>query len=104
MFVMALSMITFGQNKIYTITEQYSGAGKTNLDKIVVTDPEGNTTTHDITHFLKDVVAHDKEFNVILNNVTSKGYSLVDAAPNAHGDMGANMQSIFTRTWYLKED
>jgi activator of 2-hydroxyglutaryl-CoA dehydratase len=93
----------FAQNKVYTITEQYSGMNNTSLDKIIVTDPSGVTETHDITHFLKDVVKHDSEFNKILNGVISKGYVLLNPSPNAHGDMGAGMQSVFTRTWFLSE-
>ena len=93
----------FAQNKVYTITEQYSGMKNTSLDKIIVTDPSGVSETHDITHFLKDVVKHDSEFNKILNAVTSKGYVLLNPSPNAHGDMGAGMQSVFTRTWFLSE-
>ena len=93
----------FAQDKIYTITEQYSGANNTTLDKIIVTNPSGETETYDITHFLKDVVKHDSEFNKILNGVISKGYILLNPSPNAHGDMGAGMQTVFTRTWFLSE-
>jgi bisphosphoglycerate-independent phosphoglycerate mutase (AlkP superfamily) len=91
----------FSQSKIYTITEQYS-ANAVTLDKIVVTNPDGVTTTYDITHFMKDVVAHDSEFNKILNEVISKGYELLNPSPNAHGDI-KGMSSVFTRTWFLKQ-
>ncbi|TSJ46575.1 hypothetical protein [Fluviicola chungangensis] len=97
-----LSVNTFSQSKIYTITEQYSAMGNTSIDRIIVTDPSGLTTTYDITHFLKDVAKHDSEFNKILNEVILKGYELMDSAPNAHGDM-IDSKSIFTRTWFLKK-
>lgn len=101
-FFLFLSLCGFSQSKIYTITEQYSGMGVTTLDKIIVTDPAGLTTTYDITHFLKDPVAHDSEFNKILNEIVAKGYELLNPAPNAHGDMIAG-KSVFTRTWFLKQ-
>ncbi len=44
----------------------------------------------------------DSEFNKILNAVISKGYVLLNPSPNAHGDF-VNMQSVFTRTWFLSE-
>jgi hypothetical protein len=101
-FLLFLSVSGFSQGKVYTITEQYSGMGVTTLDKIIVTDPEGLTTTYDITHFLKDAVAHDSEFNKILNEIIAKGYELLNPAPNAHGDM-IGVKSVFTRTWFLKK-
>ena len=101
--LLLLSMNGFSQSKIYSITEQYSGINNTTLDKIIVTDPEGKSTTHDITHFLKDAAAHDSEFIKILNEVVAKGYDLLDSSPNAHGDMKDGMTSVFTRTWYLKQ-
>jgi hypothetical protein len=76
--------------------------GLTNLDRIIVTDPTGNTSTYDITHFLKDPVAHDSEFIKILNEVTARGYELIDTNPNAHGDMISG-KSVFTKTWFLKQ-
>lgn len=97
-----ISLSGFAQSKIYTITEQYSGLGVTTLDKIIVTDPTGLTTTYDIIHFLKDAVAHDSEFNKILNEIIAKGYELLNPAPNAHGDMIGG-KSVFTRTWFLKQ-
>jgi hypothetical protein len=102
LFIITSSAL-FAQNKIYTITEQYSAMGNTTLDKIVVTDPNGVTETFNITHFLKDVVKHDSEFAIILNRVTSKGYILLNPSPNAHGDMGGGYTSLFTRTWFLSE-
>ena len=102
-FLLFSSGFLFAQNKVYMITEQYSAAGNTSLDKIIVTDPNGVTQTYKITHFLKDVVKHDSEFSKILNDVTSKGYTLLNPSPNPHGDMGAGMQSVFTRTWFLSE-
>ncbi len=99
---MFLSISAYSQNKIYTITEQFSSANNT-LDKIIVTSPDGSTMTYDITHFMLDVAKHDSEFNKILNDVLSKGCELLSPAPNAHGDMSTkSMMSIFTRTWFLK--
>jgi hypothetical protein len=96
-----LSSGAFSQNKIYTITEQYSAANTT-LDKIIVTTPDGTTTAFDITHFMLDVAKHDSEFNKILNNVLSTGCELLNPSPNAHGDMNMKAgMSIFTRTWFL---
>ena len=92
----------FSQNKIYTITEQFTAGGNTSMDKIIVTDPEGNTTEYNITHFLDDVKAHDSEFNKILNDVIKKGYKLFVSSPPGHGDL-KNMKSVFTRTWFLEE-
>ena len=102
-FLLFSSGFLLAQNKVYMITEQYSGMGNTSLDKIIVTDPNGVTQTYEITHFLKDVVKHDSEFSKILNDVTSKGYSISNSSPSAHGDMGTGMQSVFTRTWFLSE-
>ena len=102
LLLLLVSGSLFAQNKVYTITEQYSGTKNTSLDKIIVTDPSGITETHNITHFLKDVVKYDSEFNKILNAVISKGYVLLNPSPNAHGDF-VNMQSVFTRTWFLSE-
>ncbi len=93
----------FSQNKIYTITEQFSAMGNTTLDKIIVTNPNGETETFNITHFLKDAAKHDSEFIKILNTVSSKGYVLLTHSPNAHGDMGLGYTSLFTRTWFLSE-
>ena len=92
----------YGQNKIYMVTEQFSSAGNTAIDKVIVTDPEGKTTEYNITHFLKDVAAHDSEFNKILNDIIKKGYKMFYCAPPGHGDL-KNMKSIFTRTWFLEE-
>ena len=96
-----LSASGFSQSKIYTITEQFSAIGNTTLDKIIVTDPTGLTTTYNITHFLKDAAAHDSEFNKILNEIVAKGYELLSPSTNAHGDI-IGVMNVFTRTWFLK--
>ena len=98
-----ISSTLFAQNKIYIITEQYSAMGNTALDKIIVTNPNGETETFNITHFLKDVAKHDSEFSKILNSITSKGYILLNPSPNAHGDIGLGFSSLFTKTWFLSE-
>lgn len=100
-FFIVLSSSLFAQNKVYLITEQCTSGGNTSMDKVVVTAPDGSVEEYDITHFMSDVVAHDKEFNIILNGVISKGYELFTLS-GGHGDM-ANMKSIWTRTWYLTE-
>ena len=99
-----ITISVFSQNKIYTITEQFSAANTT-LDKIIVTSPDGTSTIFDITHFMKDVVAHDSEFIKIINDVLAKGCELLDPSPIALGDINTKggMMSIFTKTWFLKK-
>lgn len=92
----------FGQNKICTITEQFTAGGNTSIDKVIVTGPEGNTTEHNITHFLDDVIAHDSEFNKILNGVINQGYKLFISSTPGHGDI-KKMKTVFFRTWFLVE-
>ena len=99
---LSISACGFSQGKIYIITEQYSAMNNTSIDKIIVTDPSGETTTYNITHFLKDPAVHDREFNKIINEISAKGYQLLNASPNAHGDMIEGI-NIFTRTWFLKQ-
>lgn len=102
LFALTVSSFLYSQNKVYLITEQFSGMNNTSLDKVVVTNPLGVSETYNITHFMKDIVKHDSEFIKILNSVTSKGYKILEASPIAQGDMTAG-QSIFTRTWILTE-
>jgi hypothetical protein len=100
--IVFIAQCTFGQNKFCTITEQFSAMGNTTLDKLIITDPSGKTTTQDITHFLKNISAHDFEFLKVLNDFVQQGYDITNPNPLAHGDMIGGV-SIFTRTWFLKK-
>ena len=89
---------SFAQNGIYMITEQFSTYPSTvDIDNVYVTSPTGVTTITAITHFYTDPAAHDSEFNVIINGVTSQGYKIIDFGLNH----GAN--SAFTRTFFLSQ-
>ena len=44
--------------------------------RVIVTDPQGNSTTTNITHYGQDLELHYGELNAIFNNVISQGYEL----------------------------
>jgi len=99
---MMIGYYSFGQSGMYMVSEQFSASNNTTLDKVVVTDPTGNTTTTNITHFMTNLENHDSELNTIFNQITSQGYSLHIPLHQGFGDVNSTGQSTFTRTWIFK--
>ena len=97
---MMIGYCSFGQSGMYMVTEQFSQLTQT-LDKVVVTDPSGNTTTTNIEHFITNLENHDSQLNAIFNQISSQGYVLTPLV-QGHGYNNSSNVSIFTRTWVFQ--
>ena len=82
LIISALFMLIFvkvnAQNEIYIITEKYDGVVSTvpSFDSVFVTNPLGVTKIYTIPNFVINPSAHNSQFNIILNGITSLGYKL----------------------------
>ncbi len=70
---------------------------------VVVTDTNAITTSFDIPHAIYDLSAHDKAFNEIINDIISKDFELVSAAPVVWSDV-IGMKAITLRTWFFRKE
>ena len=71
----SFSFISFGQSGIYLVTLSHSVSDASECI-VIVTDPQGGTTSTNITHYLVNVQTHYSELNTIFNNVITNGYQL----------------------------
>ena len=97
---MMIGYYSFGQSGMYMVSEQFSASNNTTLDKVVVTDPTGNTTTTNITHFMTNLENHDSELNTIFNQITSQGYSLHIPLHQGFGDFNFRLLHCRQLTYF----
>ena len=99
-----LSYNILGQNNLYMVSEHFS-ATDCSIDKVIVTDPNGISTTTNITHMYSNLEAHNSEFNAILNSITSQGYTMVEGIfySNNMNNCSMSQPSQFTYTWFFRE-
>jgi hypothetical protein len=78
-FVLFLLLKVNAQNEIYIITEKYDGivSSPPTFDSVYVTNPLGITTKYSIPSYITNQAAHDSQFNIILNGITSLGYKFI---------------------------
>lgn len=87
------------QNSIYIITEVYAYTAPF-FDSVYVTSPTGSVAAYKIPN-ISNVAGHDAALNIILNGVTTLGYTISDysIARNYY----AGPQTIFCNRWFLKK-
>ncbi len=92
-----------GQNSVYIITEVYKSGGgpTTNWDSVYVTSPTGSVTGYRIP-WRENVAGRDAALNVIINGVTSLGYTISDyAIPYSYDNNGSPTSTAYR--WFLKK-
>jgi hypothetical protein len=70
------------QNEIYIISEKYDGivVNAPTFDSVFVTSPAGLTTKYTIPSYVTNPGGHDRQYNIILNSITSLGYRIITPA------------------------
>lgn len=79
-FFTQLSFLFYAQNGVYMVTEVYlynSSLTEIQYDSVYVTNPSGVTSGYSLPLFTQNIVAHNSQFNTILNGITSLGYKIV---------------------------
>jgi hypothetical protein len=107
LFTIAVILLSFnilGQNNLYMVSEHFS-ATDCSIDKVIVTDPNGISTTTNITHMYYNLEAHNSELNVIFNSITSQGYTMVDGISysNNMNNCSLSQPNQFTYTWFFRQ-
>ena len=88
-----------GQNSIYLISEVYSIVAPF-FDSVYVTSPTGLVAAYKIPN-ISNVAGHDAALNVILNGVSTLGYTISDY--NFGRTYNTGSQTIFYNSWFLKK-
>ena len=86
-----------GQNSIYIISEVSSYAAPF-FDSVYVTSPTGSVAAYKIP-YINNVAGHDAALNLILNGVTTLGYTISDYS---HARSYYN-GSRYCYRWFLKK-
>ena len=89
---MMIGYCSFGQSGMYLVTDQHSVNGITDVSRVVVTDPQGNSTMTNLTHIATNLEDHFSELNIIFNEIMSLGYTKLVPLDNDEG-------AITTLTW-----
>jgi hypothetical protein len=89
-----------GQNSVYIISEVTMALSSFNFDSVYVTSPTGAVTGYQIPR-RSNVAGHEAAFNVIINGVTSLGYTITDHTI-AYGYSGVSGQNGVVR-WILQK-
>jgi hypothetical protein len=91
-----------GQNSVYIISEVYSADySNNNWDSVYVTSPTGAVTGYRIP-WRHNVPGRDAALNVIINGITSLGYTISDYPLYYTYDAWDNTTSSVQR-WFLKK-
>ena len=94
------------QNNVYIITEKCDGMVATapTYDSVYVTNPAGVTTKYSIPNYIENPGAHNTQFNIILNGITSQGYKLI-GFPSPEGISNTALPNPYgtIKTFYLVE-
>ena len=96
---LALGQLGFCQNGVYMITEVYRQNYSTTAmiyDSVYVTNPAGVTVSYSIPLFTSNVIAHNSQFNIILNGITSQGYKII----TTDWEIGSTSNTTSTSTFY----
>ena len=88
-----------GQNSIYIISEVYPMAAPF-FDSVYVTSPTGLVAAYKIP-YINNVAGHDAALNVILNGVSTLGYTISDYSMGRTYNVVP--QTIFYHSWFLKK-
>ena len=99
---MMIGYCSFGQSGMYLVTEEKGGPSAWAVSNIVVTDPQGNTTTSTITHAQIALASHFSELNVIFNDILNQGYEYYGLLePPVEGYVNTTT-SVTRQTWVFK--
>jgi hypothetical protein len=98
-----------GQNSVYIISElhrSYSGSTNPDWDSVYVTAPTGTVTGYQIP-WRNNVAGRDAALSVIINGITSLGYTISDYTISYPSDANlgsptGNVSSAVYR-WFLKK-
>ena len=93
---------SFGQSGMYLVTEEKSGPSSWSTSNIVITDPQGNTTTSTITHAQTDLASHFSELNVIFNDILNQGYEYYGLLEAPVAGYVNTTTSVTRQTWVFK--
>jgi hypothetical protein len=97
-----------GQNSVYIITEVFAdgyASNNSDWDSVYVTSPTGTVTGYRIP-WRHNVAGRDAALNVIINGITSLGYTISDyAIPYSYkvgtGSLNTNTSDAYR--WFLKK-
>jgi hypothetical protein len=87
-----------GQNSVYIISEVFMS--NLNFDSVYVTTPLGSVTGYQIP-WTNNVAGHDAALNVIINGVTSLGYTISDYTISYAYTNGPPYNTVYR--WFLKK-
>lgn len=73
------------QSGMYIVTLSHSVSDLSEC-KVIVTDPQGISTSTNITHYGQNIESHYSELNVIFSNVISQGYELMGPLQDTYVD------------------
>jgi hypothetical protein len=94
-----------GQNSVYIITEVFNEGNNVidSWDSVFVTSPTGSVTGYRIP-WRNNVAGRDAALNVIINGVTSLGYTISDYAIPYSYEIGNNTNDFGAAyRWFLKK-
>jgi len=97
LLLVCFSFKVSGQNSVYIISEVFA-LNAPLFDSVYVTTPTGVTTSYQIPNN-SNVPGHDAALNIIINGVTTLGYTIADWTQNRSIAGG---QTVVTR-WFLKK-
>jgi hypothetical protein len=87
-----------GQNSVYIISEVI--CSNNNFDSVYVTTPLGSVTGYQIP-WRSNVAGRDAALNVIINGVTSLGYTISDYTISYPYNGGSGTNTLYR--WFLKK-
>lgn len=78
--LICLAFSVRSQTGIIILTEKYTNSHPL-TDTVFVIDGSGNIVATPITHPENDIIQHDADLNVLINNIVNQGYQQMEFYP-----------------------